>query len=260
MKQNKQVDYDSISRIYDVGRVAKPDMVKKLIRLLQVDKNSHLLDLGCGTGNYTAELQKAAKSVVGIDISKGMIDQAKAKFPEMKFICGDVSDLPFDSEAFDGAFSIQVLHHVKKREIFLKETHRVLRQGGYIAIDSCSHKQMRACWYYHYFPQGLEKDLTRIPDSEQIISMLEKAGFSDIGIEISYVDVAIDHDVPKRYLDKNYRNSISTFSLLSEKEIRDGCEKIKSDIASGDIEKVVQKFEAKRIKAGSSSVIYGQKI
>ena len=260
MKNDLFPDYDNISRVYDVGRIAKPEMVEKLIRLLQVDKNSHLLDLGCGTGNYTAELQKVAKIVMGIDISKGMIEQAKTKFPQIEFICGDVGDLPFDSETFDGAFAIQVLHHVKDKETFLKEAYRVLHKGGHMAIDTCSHTQIRACWYYYYFPKGLEKDLARIPDSKKIISMLEKSGFSNIGIEISYVDVAVDHDVPKRYLDKNYRDSISTFRLLSEKEIRSGCEKIKSDIASGDIEKVVQKFEAKREKVGSSSVIYGQKI
>lgn len=259
MKHNKHIDYDSISRSYDVGRAAKPEMVKKLIRVLQVDKNSHLLDLGCGTGNYTAELQKAARSVIGIDISKGMIEQAKAKFPHLQFLCCDVTHLPFDSETFDGAFAIQVLHHVKDKETFLREAYRVLHKGGHMAIDTCTHKQMQACWYYYYFPQGLEKDLARIPDSKEITSMLEKARFSDIGIEISYVDVSVDHNMPKRYLDKNYRNSISTFALLSDEEIDVGCEKIKSDIASGNIENVIQKFEAKRIKAGSSSVIYGLK-
>ena len=260
MKDNKHVDYDSVSRIYDVSRAAKIEMVKRLVRILQVDKDSVLLDLGCGTGNYTAALQQIAKSVIGIDISQGMIDQAKAKYPEIKFICGDVANLAFDSETFDGAFSIQVLHHVKKREMFLEEAYRVLRKGGYIAIDSCSHTQIRACWYYHYFPKGLEKDLARIPDSKEIASFLEQTGFSNVGIEISYQDVAVDHAIPERYLDKNYRNGISTFGLLSDEDIQSGCDKLKKDIDSGSIEKVIQKFEAKRVKVGSSSVIYGQKI
>jgi SAM-dependent methyltransferase len=259
MKDKSHLDYDAVSRVYDVSRAAKIEMVAKLVRLLHVDKNSALLDLGCGTGNYTAAMQQKAKSVFGIDLSKGMIEQAKAKFPEIEFICGDVSDLPFDSETFNGVFAIQVLHHVKNKEIFLKEAHRVLRKGGHIAIDSCSHEQMRACWYFDYFPEGLKKDLARIPDSKEIASFLETTGFSNVGIEISYQDVSVDHDVPERYLDKKYRDGISTFALLSEEDVQSGCEKIKVDIASGTVKELIQKFEVQRAKVGSSSVIYGRK-
>ena len=116
VKDNRSISYDTISRIYDVSRVANIETTEKLIRLLQVGCGSMLLDMGCGTGNYTFALQQVAKSVIGIDISIGMIEQARAKFPALRFICGDITSLPFDSETFDGAFSIQVLHHVKNKE------------------------------------------------------------------------------------------------------------------------------------------------
>jgi len=258
-KDNRSISYDSISRIYDVSRAANTETTEKLVGLLNVGHDSVLLDIGCGTGNYSAVLQQIAKSVIGIDMSTGMIEQARVKFPSLPLICGDITSLPFGSETFDGAFVIQVLHHVKQKETFLKEAHRVLRRGTYLTIDSCSHKQMRTFWLYHYFPRGLEVDLARIPDVEDIAYLLERAGFSNIGIEISYSDIAFHHENPELYLDKSYRDGQSTFHLLSEEEIELGCEKLQKDIESGAVESVIRQFEAKEAKLGGSSIIYGQK-
>jgi len=245
--------------MYDVSRAANIETIEKLVTLLHVDCNSVLLDMGCGTGNYTASLQQAANSVIGTDSSIGMIRQARAKFPGLRFICGDVTSLPFNSETFDGAFAIQVLHHVKKKDMFLREAYRVLRNDAYIAIHSCSHTQMRAFWFYHYFPKGIEKDIKRTPDVGSIASLLERTGFSNIGIEMCYRDTVVAHETPERYLDKSYRDGISTFALLTQEDIELGCDKLREDIASGAVESVVQESEAKVATVGGSSIVHGQK-
>ena len=258
-EENQVITYDKISRIYDVSRRANVETVRKLVRLLNINSDSVFLDLGCGTGNYTAALQEAAKSVIGMDISKGMIEQSQAKFPEIHFICGDVTNLPFDSETFDGSFAIQLLHHLKKKEIFLKEAHRVLQEGGCLAIHSCSHKQIRSFWFYHYFSKGLEVDLARIPDSDEIILLFERTGFSNIGIEVCYQDEVVTHETPQNYLDKNYRDSISTFVFLSQKDIEAGCRKLQEDIASGFVERLVEQSKSKVATVGGTTIVYGKK-
>ncbi len=260
VKDNNSIGYDDISRVYDMSRAANPETVEKLVSLLHVGGNSALLDLGSGTGNYTAALQQIAESVTGIDISMGMIEQARAKFPALRFLCGDVTNLPFDSQTFDGAFAIQALHHVRKKEVFLSEVRRVLRKSGCIAIHSCSHQQMRSFWYYHYFPKGLEVDLARIPDSGEIASLLEIAGFSNIGTEICYTDIGVAYETPERYLDKNYRDSISTFALLAKEDIESGCRKLQEDIARGVVETVVQDSAAKVAAVGGSCIVHGRKL
>jgi len=189
----------------------------------------------------------------------GMIEQARAKFPVLRFICDDVMSLPFDSKTFDGAFAIQVLHHVKNKEIFSRKTHRVLRKDAYIAMHSCSHKQMQAFWFCHYFPKGLEMDLARISDTGEIASMLGRTGFSNIGIKICYHNVVVTNETPESYLDKNYRDGISTFAFLTEEEIELGCKKLREDIASGAVKSVVRQSEAKVAIVGGSSIIYGKR-
>ena len=258
-KDNRSIKYDEVSRIYDISRAGNTETTENLIKLLHIGSDSVLLDMGCGTGNYAAVLQQVTKSVIGIDVSIGMMEKARAKIPLLPLICGDITSLPFSSESFDGAFAIQVLHHVNRKEIFLREAHRVLRKGAYITIDSCSHKQMQTFWLYHYFPRGLEVDTARIPDVEDIAYLLERAGFLNIGIEISYTDIAFHHENPELYLDKSYRDGQSTFHLLSEEEIELGCEKLRKDIESGAVENIIREFEAKEAKVGGASIIYGQK-
>lgn len=253
-------DYDRISRIYDTSRVANTETLEKLIRLLHVGSGSVILDMGCGTGNYTDALRRVAKSVIGIDLSIGMLEQARAKFTDLLLICGDVTSMPFKPESFDAAFAVQVLHHVKEKELFLTEAYRVLRKGAGIAIHACSHRQMRAFWFYHYFPKGLQVDLARMPDSKEIVSLLTRVGFSDIRIETCYHDVVVANEAPERYLDRNYRDSISTFAFLSEEDVELGCEKIRKDIASGTVESVVRRSDARVANdVGGSSIIYGRK-
>jgi ubiquinone/menaquinone biosynthesis C-methylase UbiE len=258
-KESASVDYDTVSRIYDASRIAHAEVTEKLVKLMRAGHASTILDMGCGTGNYSASIQQAVKNIIGIDLSTGMLRQTRAKFPSLPIIHGDITSLPFSQETFDGAFAVQVLHHVREKEIFLNEARRVLKKGAYLALDSCSHQQMRTFWLYHYFPRGLEVDLARIPDVKDIAKMLEATGFSNVEIEISYSDVAFEHEKPERYLDRDYRNGQSTFCLLSEADIDAGCKKLHDDIASGTVEEILKQAEAKEALAGGSYIICGRK-
>ena len=190
-----------------------------------------------------------------------MLAQARAKYPEVTFLHGDVTNLPFRSGIFDGAFAIQVLHHVKEKERFLRESFRVLREHACIALHACSHRQMQAFWFYHYFPKGLQVDQTRMPDSQAIVSFLKKTGFKEVGVEICYQDVVVADETPQRYLEKRYRDSISTFAFLNEEDIELGCRKIRQDIASGEVEGIVQRSEDEVANCtGGSCIIYGRKL
>ena len=260
MQKDASINYNVISRIYDTGRAVHPETTEKIVRLLNIHSNSILLDLGCGTGNYTWAIHQHAKHITGLDLSFGMLAQARVKYPEITFLHGDVIDLPFRSGIFSGALAIQVLHHVKEKEHFLRETFRVLREHARIVLHVCSHRQMQAFWFYHYFPKGFQIDQARIPDSQTIVSLLQQTGFREVGVEICYQDVVVADETPQRYLEKNYRDSISTFAFLNEKDINMGCKKIGKDIASGEIEGIVQRSEYEIENCtGGSCIIYGRK-
>ena len=255
------VDYDEISKIYDYSRSeAYPETVDTLRKLLNVTQDSLLLDLGCGTGNYISAFQPTTERVIGIDMSRGMIKQAQDKLGKPLLTQGNVIRLPYKSKTFDGAFSIQVIHHITHKEVFLKEAYRVILGGGNIAIDSCSHAQLRIHWFYHYFPKALEIDIKRIPDTMEIITWLEKAGFLDISVEPCFSDLVVTQETPESYLDEHYRNGISTFTYLKPSEIEKGCKRIREEILTGEAEKVVQSSRRVMLSSiGGSSIIHAKK-
>ncbi|MFX1392145.1 MAG: class I SAM-dependent methyltransferase [Promethearchaeota archaeon] len=255
----REINYDKFSQIYDLSRGINSETLKDLIRLTDINSNSIILDIGCGTGNYTHALKNFAKYVIGLDLSLGMIQKAKDKFPNLEYINSNAIFLPFNSEIFHGIYAIQVFHHIRNQLLFLKEAYNILRTNGHIVIHTCSHDQINTFWYYYYFPEGLKKDFKRIPDIKEIISLLKKTGFSNIGVKVCYDRVILNH-APENYLDKNYRNGDSTFALLTDDEIELGCKNLQKDIKSGDIIRIIKKYKKKADFFGSSSIIHGEKV
>ena len=96
----------------------------------------HILDLGCGTGLELEEyypLNPSAR-VTGIDLSQGMLAALKAKFADkdITLICGSYFDVPLGESSFDGAVSVESLHHFTKEEkvpLYTK-LHGALKDGG----------------------------------------------------------------------------------------------------------------------------------
>lgn len=82
--------------------------------------NCRILDLGCGTGLELQEyyLLNPSANVTGIDLSQGMLSAMEKKFSakDIKLICGSYFDVPFGISAFDGAVSVESLHHFTKEE------------------------------------------------------------------------------------------------------------------------------------------------
>ena len=90
-----------------------------------------ILCLGCGAGEECAHLMSiGAKNVVGVDISKSLIDTAKANFPDIEFQVMDMEKLKFAQSSFDLVYSSLVLHYVKDWTKVLNQVKNVLTKGG----------------------------------------------------------------------------------------------------------------------------------
>ncbi len=118
MRSNK-----NLSHIY----LEKPAMYKKLPNL----KGKSVLCIGCGTGEECKHLASlGAKKVVGIDISKGLIDFAKSSYPSLEFRVMDMERLSFAANSFDFVYSSLTMHYVKDWTKTLRNVYRVLRPKG----------------------------------------------------------------------------------------------------------------------------------
>jgi len=107
-------------------------------RMLRLEPDSSVLELGCGSGGYALHLAANVDcSVTGLDVNAPGIQNAnqlaaaaglaaRAHFE----LCDASKTLPFRAEAFDAVFSNDVLCHIPARPNVLREMFRVLKPGG----------------------------------------------------------------------------------------------------------------------------------
>lgn len=107
---------------------------------LPIEKNVHILDLGCGTGLELEEYFQLNPSalITGVDLSEGMLSALKTKFADkaITLIVGSYFDVPFGINAFNAAVSVESLHHFTKEEkipLYAK-LHTSLKEKGYFIL------------------------------------------------------------------------------------------------------------------------------
>jgi len=130
-------DYD---QWYDTPLGSLVDQVEKelVLNLAEVKPGEEVLDLGCGTGNYSFWLAGKKLQVTGVDISDNMLDIARKKAGrenvDINFVKSDIEDLPFKDNTFDLVVSVTVFEFLTNPEAVAREAWRVLKPGGKLVI------------------------------------------------------------------------------------------------------------------------------
>ena len=143
MKDNRTY-YDDFAGWYERER---HDGYHAMIDALQVEvarplaSGRDVLELGCGTGMILKELHPVARQAVGIDISPGMLKQARDR--GLNVVVGSATDLPFADESFDMVCSFKVLAHIEQIQRVMSEVARVLRPGGVAALEFYNKRSLR---------------------------------------------------------------------------------------------------------------------
>ena len=113
--------YDKIGATYDATRRAEPAILDLLAALLDLTNGADVLDIGCGTGNYTTALGERGYEMLGLDHSGLMLRTARAKAPGLPLIGADAANLPFANRSFDGAICTLAIHHFDDLEASFAE-------------------------------------------------------------------------------------------------------------------------------------------
>lgn len=160
---------------------------------LALQPGAVVLDLACGTGDFCVELARAGHRPIGIDLSFGMLSEARTDAP---LVQGDLLQLPLADQSVDAAVCGFALRNLVELDPFFAELHRVVRPGGRIALVDVSRPDNRIMAWGHglYFNQvvpllgGLLSDraayaylpqsVSYLPEPETMLTMLEQAGLS----------------------------------------------------------------------------------
>ncbi len=128
--------YDEIAEEYceiterEGDRKFQKKMLDKTLGFLP--PNPRIIDLGCGDGRDTQYLSNKGADVVGIDLSRGMINLARKKYSGCAFIRTDMRDTVFPDDTFQGAWASSSISNVPKSELSRveKEVYRILETSG----------------------------------------------------------------------------------------------------------------------------------
>ena len=101
-------------------------------------RGKRALDAGCGAGYGSAELARAALSVVGIDSAAGAVEYARANYslPNLTFEQASREALPHADGSFDLIVAFEVIEHLQNWSRFLREARRTLAPNGQFIVST----------------------------------------------------------------------------------------------------------------------------
>ena len=207
MSRESSKEFGKIANEYDKGRSSEnvKFWTKETRKLAKLTENSYILDLGCGTGLYTAGLQEQTEATIcGFDPVPGMLGQARAKYDMIHFFTGVGEHMPLRQGFFDCVFSSQVWHHIEDKQGTANECGRVLKEGGYTVIRTISHEQLHEKVVFKYFPEIKANQLRVYPSNEEFKEYFDNAGFTET--------------VPHAYTMERYQ-SVEEFVEIAEKKL-----------------------------------------
>ncbi|RYU90177.1 class I SAM-dependent methyltransferase [Mucilaginibacter terrigena] len=117
------------AELYDQKHAFVYQFGENVLETLDAKKGEHILDIGCGTGYLTQQIQNAGAIVKGTDYSPDMIAQAKASYPGVAFEVADASKFD-EADKYDAVFSNAVLHWVKNQDGMMDSVYKSLKPGG----------------------------------------------------------------------------------------------------------------------------------
>lgn len=139
-----------------------------------------IMDVGCGTGHYSSYLKKRYPESVlfGLDLSFPMLTFAKARQPEVFWICGDTEEMPIRSQSVDLITANLTLPWCQDMKKAMQEWRRILRPEGLLIFTSLGPDTLRELEFSVIRPQ--------LADMHHFGDFLVQAGFIEPVMDVDY--------------------------------------------------------------------------
>lgn len=271
-------DYLQTSKSYDATRV--PIGIEILLGCLARGPKPlseiTLLDAGCGTGSYSQALLPYVGRIEAVDLNPGMLEVAEHKLAERKvdgriaFHQAPIDALPFEAQSFDGIMINQVMHHLPDdpgkgypalRRVF-SEFARVLREGGVLIVNTCSHEQLRRGWWYlDLIPEAVERVCERHIPMEDLFVLL---GECDFGIRGRFVplDAVMQGEAyfnSRGPLEKQWRDGDSIWALVTDGQLERVLGRVRELDAEDELDEYFTRNDARRPQVGQFTFVFASR-
>jgi len=105
-----------------------------VVRFSRIAEGASVLEVGAGTGNFLSLFRDIAGTAIALDLTPGMLGQARERHPHLRLVQGDGNRLPFRSGSVDLVASAQAFHHIWEPVPVLLEMRRVAGAGGHVLV------------------------------------------------------------------------------------------------------------------------------
>jgi len=129
--------YNQSAHAYDTQYSEEQEAkFKTVMQNLRLPHKSRVLDVGCGTGLILNHLVEGAELIVGVDVSRGLLQEArkKARSHNVLLVLADADNMPFADHVFDVVLAITLLQNMPNPRSTLDEVKRVSKQTGPIVV------------------------------------------------------------------------------------------------------------------------------
>ncbi|MFQ5907619.1 MAG: class I SAM-dependent methyltransferase [Thermoplasmata archaeon] len=149
---------------------------------LALEPTFRLLDMGGGTGAFTAVFAARCEEIVVLEPDRRKVAYGERRRPHVQFVAGQAEEIPFPDDHFDRATALVSLHHVHDQDRGLQEVHRVLKPGGRFVVEEFDPREGRGR-RAHIFESTFGGSHSTFLTPEDLHARLEKHGFRGIAHE-----------------------------------------------------------------------------
>jgi SAM-dependent methyltransferase len=180
--------YDALA-----GRVTAP-VAEPLLNAVGAGLGTRVLDVATGPGYVASQAAARGAAATGLDFSETMLSFARARSPEIEFVPGDATALPFEDGSFDAVTAAFVLLHLGRPEEAVAEAFRVLVPGGRAAFavwDVAAENRWLGVIFDAFAagggvpPEGVPAGppIFQFADPGAFTALLEDAGLTEVAVD-----------------------------------------------------------------------------
>lgn len=203
--------YESIAKVYDYIFPKNRKQLEFVESIKKINSKEKMLDIGCATGNLTELLGEKTRNIIGIDLDKELLKEAKEKHPNLNFENMNMLKIneKFEENSFDRVVSFgNTLVHLDSREEveeFFQKVYKTLKLNGFFIVQIINYNRI------------IEKNIKNLP--------------------------TIDNEKVKFVRDYEYDKSIGKVDFITELTIKEANLNIKNNIKLLALTKIeIQKF------------------
>jgi ubiquinone/menaquinone biosynthesis C-methylase UbiE len=144
----------------------------EVVAQLRGHQSARVVDIACGTGILADRIERELHpaQVYGVDMSEGMLNQARSRSTAVEWLRGPAEQLPFDDDALDAVVTTSAFHFFDQPAA-LREFYRVLSPGGLAAVSTLSARA-------GFMPSASRWKPAHHPTPAKMRRLFEGAGFT----------------------------------------------------------------------------------